>query len=89
MSIVTFNVNVTMDERWVNAFCTMLNHMQYCGNSGHSDIIGFYADGDGDFRPEFKIEQEYEKNSYLLPSELSDGKTMPEVDIIFDADIER
>ena len=50
---VEFNIKVTMNERWVNDFCSMLNWMQSCGNLGHSSIVGFYSDGDGDFRPKF------------------------------------
>lgn len=58
---VTFNIKATMNERWVNDFCSMLNWMQSCGNMGHSSIVGFYSDGDGDFRPKFEIDREYEK----------------------------
>ena len=45
---VTFNVKITMNERWVDDFCSMLNWMQSCGNMGHSSIVGFYSDGDID-----------------------------------------
>lgn len=57
---VTFNVKVTMNERWVDDFCSMLRYMEWCGNIGHSSLAGFYADGDGDFRPKFEIDREYE-----------------------------
>lgn len=60
MSKVTFNIEVTMEERWVDCFCSMLNYMQTCGNIGHSSLVGFYADGDGDFRLEFSIDRQYE-----------------------------
>ena len=30
--------------------------MQQNGEIGHSEIIGFYSDGDGDFRPNFKCD---------------------------------
>lgn len=55
----TFNIQCTMEERWVDDFCSMLHKMQYFGNIGHSQMIGFYSDGDGDFRPEFKIDREF------------------------------
>ena len=35
--------------------------MEFCGKIGHSSLIGFYSDGDGDFRPKFKIETDFEK----------------------------
>ena len=35
--------------------------MEFCGKIGHSSLIGFYSDGDGDFRPEFKTDMKWEK----------------------------
>ena len=61
MGNVTFNIQVTMNERWINDFCSMLKWMESCGNQGHSSIVGFYSDGDGDFRPKFKIDKESAK----------------------------
>lgn len=55
MADKTFTIEVTMNERWVDDFCSMLKRMEKCGNIGHSEIISFYADGDGDFRPHFNI----------------------------------
>ena len=57
----TFNIEVTMNERWVDNFCSMLKYMEHCGNIGHSSLVGFYSDGDGDFRPKFKIDTEFNK----------------------------
>lgn len=48
-----FTIKVKMEERWIDAFCSFLSRMQYNGKIGHSEIIGFYSDGDGDFRPIF------------------------------------
>lgn len=59
MADITFNIEVTMNERWVDSFCSMLNYMQKCGSWGHSCNIGFCSDGDGDFRPKFKIDTEF------------------------------
>lgn len=61
MADKTFTIKVTMNERWIDDFCSMLHWMQSCGNLGHSSLVGFYADGDGDFRPQFEIGTEYQK----------------------------
>ena len=53
---VNFTINITMNSRWVDDFCSMLKWMESCGNIGHSSFVGFYSDGDGDFRPKFDIE---------------------------------
>ena len=60
---VTFNIKVTMSERWIDDFCSMLNWMQSCGNIGHSSLVGFYADGDGDFSPEFSFSVPFEEKT--------------------------
>ena len=54
MADKTFTIKVTMNERWIDDFCSMLHWMQSCGNLGHSSLVGFYADGDGDFRPQLE-----------------------------------
>lgn len=56
MEKCTFNITVTMPKRWVSYFCSFLKRMQTDGKIGHSELIGFYADGDGDFRPTFEFE---------------------------------
>ncbi len=61
MNDVTFNIKVTMSERWINDFCSMLKWMEHCGNIGHSSLVGFYSDGDGDFRPNFEIDTEFQR----------------------------
>lgn len=61
MADKTFTIKVTMNKRWIDDFCSMLNWMQSCGNLGHSSLVEFYADGDGDFRPQFEIGTEYQK----------------------------
>ena len=52
---VIFDIQIVMKSRWVDDFCSMLKYMEKCGDIGHSSLIGFYADGDGDFRPKFNI----------------------------------
>jgi hypothetical protein len=42
-----------MRTRWVPHFLSMLKYMQYLGNIGSSRNVTLFADGDGDFRPEF------------------------------------
>lgn len=61
MAEKTFTVSCTMEERWVNHFLSLLSYMEFCGEIGHSSLIGFYSDGDGDFRPKFKTNIEWEK----------------------------
>jgi hypothetical protein len=61
MAKKTFNIQVTMEERWVDYFCSFLSYMQACGNWGHSAELSFFADGDGDFRPKFEFDIDYEK----------------------------
>lgn len=60
-----FTIEAEMDERWVNDFCSMLIKMEYLGNIGSSRTVGLYSDGDGDFRPKFKINTEFTK---VVPS---------------------
>ena len=58
---VEITIKAKMNERWVNDFLSMLKYMESCGNMGHSSVVGFYSDGDGDFRPKFEFDREYEK----------------------------
>ena len=80
MAETTFNIKVTMNERWVNDFCTMLKYMERCGKIGHSALIGFYADGDGDFRPKFEIDRAFEMTEGI-PRE----RILAKPEIMFDA----
>ena len=58
-----FTIECEMPERWVNDFCSFLKHLECNGKIGHSALVGFYADGDGDFRPKFNISTEYSNTS--------------------------
>lgn len=82
---VTFDIKVTMNERWVDDFCSMLNWMQSCGDLGHSSIVGFYSDGDGDFRPKFEIDREYEKKNGFWRKDYKQSNRFPKPEVIFDA----
>lgn len=55
MANKTFTVECTMEERWIPEFYMFLAKMQTNGEMGHSELLGFYSDGDGDFRPTFKF----------------------------------
>lgn len=79
MEKITFNIKVTMKERWANDFCSMLKYLEMCGNVGHSCVVGFYADGDGDFRPKFEIDREFEQKEGLRNTNKID------VEVIYDA----
>lgn len=79
---ITFNIEVTMNERWINDFCSMLEWMESCGKFGHSSIVGFYSDGDGDFRPKFKFDREYKSTDGYWKK---DGKELPDLEVIYDA----
>ena len=67
---ITFTIECTMRERWVPHFLSMLKYMQQLGGLGGSRTVSFYSDGDGDFRPKFKWNEE-------LPS---DAKPKKDVD---------
>lgn len=56
-----FTIKVEMEERWINHFMSMLNHMESLGKMGSSQAVALYADGDGDFRPEFETDVDWEK----------------------------
>ena len=77
---VTFNIEVTMKDRWVDDFCSMLKWMEHCGAVGHSSFVGFYADGDGDFRPKFSIGTPFEQKEGIPKS-----KILRKPEIMFDA----
>lgn len=78
-SISTFTIKVTMKERWVDHFCSMLQRMESYGKSGHSAIIGFFSDGDGDFHPHFEMDRTFEAVSG------HEQKERIPVEVVFDA----
>lgn len=64
--IKNFSIDVKLEERWIPYFCSFLKKLEDNSNAGHSSIIGFYADGDGDFRAKFKPRVDYDlKDPYL------------------------
>lgn len=74
-----FSIEVEMSDRWAPYFVDFLKYLEKNGNIGHSSLVGFYADGDGDFRPRFKIHAKTKPVEYITPSERL------EVEAIFDA----
>ena len=80
---VEITITCTMKERWVDHFLSMLKCMEDFGNIGHSGLIGFYADGDGDFRPKFNFDCDFNRKDGI-PREYLYSTAIPEV--LFDAD---
>jgi len=57
----TFNIAVTMEERWIPHFMSMLQYMEYLGDLGCGRDVALYADGECDFRPKFKTDIQFEE----------------------------
>ena len=68
---VKFTVECEMEERWKDYFLSFLKTMEFFGQAGHSELLGFYSDGDGDFRPKFNI-----KDTEYTPKESTASKEM-------------
>ena len=71
----TFTVTVSMRKRWKKTFVGMLKTMEYLGGDGGSsrDLI-FFADGNGDFRPEFEFSRspdEMNEDDILMQSKMT------------------
>jgi len=81
---VEFDIHVKMNERWIDNFVSMLDYMQSCGERGHSGIVAFYADGDGDFRPKFKLNGVV-YNQVAGYTDNGNGYTFPRPEVLFDA----
>lgn len=73
----SFVIKVCMSNRWIPHFLAMLKCIEHNGNVGHSSIVGIYADGDGDFRPNFIWSNEL--SSDVLPVKTDRGT------VIYDA----
>lgn len=67
---VKFTVECEMEERWKDYFLSFLKTMEFFGQAGHSELLGFYSDGDGDFRPKFNIKDtEYTPKESIVSKE--------------------
>lgn len=76
MEDVEFTIKVKMNPRWVDSFMSMLKYMELCGDCGKSRRVALFSDGDGDFRPKFKTDINFQM---VKPYEDDDG------DRIYDA----
>lgn len=56
---VDLHVDLLISKRWVPAFVGFLSKLQKNSTDGHSSLVGFFADGDGDFNFQ----------AHILPSE--------------------
>lgn len=74
---VEFTVRCRMKRRWAIQFLSMLKCMEDYGTIGCSREVGMYADGDGDFRPDFNWDIDIEGDAE--PARDKDG------DRIYDA----
>lgn len=94
---VEFTIKCKMKERWVPYFIAMLKRMQSNGQAGHSAILAFYDDGDGDFRPTFKSDVDYpypitktsydwkDKNTGEIHKGIDILNSLNDIDELFDA----
>ena len=67
MSEVTFTITAKMEERWVNHFLNFLARMEIFGTIRHSELLAFYSDGEGDFRPEFNFSDNVKAKPLIVP----------------------
>ena len=47
----TITVTIIGESSGIDKIMQTLKRMQYDGNVGHSEFVGMFVDGDGDFRP--------------------------------------
>ena len=69
-------IEADIPDRWVPVFLGFLERLRYCGSIGLSRKTTIYADGDGDFRPKFKIEAEDELPEPAKPIEDISGNQL-------------
>ena len=58
----------------------MFNKMKKCMASS----VGFYADGDGDFRPKFKIDAKFDQTEGYWRKDY--GDRIQDLEVIYDAE---
>ena len=75
--IIKFNLECTMKKRWVPHFLGMVYAMEVLGDIVSSRKVTLYSDGDGDFRPKFKIDHlGLENFSIAKPIENKNGNLL-------------
>jgi hypothetical protein len=68
----TFTIKCTMNVRWVPHFLAALKYMMGLGKMGSSRIVSLYADGDGDFRPNFEWDETLPSDATPIQNENGD-----------------
>ena len=56
INVTDFTIKCSMKDRWVPYFISFLKRIEKDGETGESDLVGFYVDGDSDFRAKFKFD---------------------------------
>ena len=80
----TLTIDVVMEERWIPHFISFLKRLERDSNIGRSEIVGFLADGDGDFRAKFVFEEA--DSDDLIESFMRKPSKYHEVaDVVYDA----
>lgn len=80
MSKVNLNIDIEVEERWAKVLVGFFETLEALGKMGCSRTVGIFADGDGSFRPKFKISGPDIDGA--LPIQL---KNNHKVEIFFDA----
>lgn len=59
MTMKTFNITATMEEKHVDRFCSMLKYMENFDDASERQLVGFSCGGNRDFHPKFNIDTEF------------------------------
>ncbi len=73
MKQIEFNISCSMSARWIPTFLGMLRYMEFLGGLGSSRIVAIKSDGDGDFRPQFRIDRKRLDEIFNLAEPRSDN----------------
>ena len=60
MSMITFNIEATMEEARVHSFCSMLKYMERNSDSSEKTLVAISCGGDSNFHPKFEIDTEFD-----------------------------
>lgn len=66
MNKVTFTVTATMNQRWVNDFCSLLKWMEHADSVGHSSSLDFTRMGMETLGRNFKSASRLNKKTGFL-----------------------
>ena len=73
-----FDIHVRINKRWKDDFLSFLDNLQRLSEYGSSRMVGFFGDGDGDFKIEFSGMPSYK------PKQAIAGEDTP-LDYFYDA----